>query len=170
LVGTFAVMSALDFSLNNLTLFGLVLAIGIVVDDAIVVVENMERLMSKGMGPMQAARETMTEVGGALVAMGLVLVAVFVPTAFVGGISGQFYSQFGITIAVATMISVAVSLILSPALAGLLFKSDHDKPASKNPISMFFAIERWMLHRQCMENWCADSSEKALSFYWSTLR
>jgi hydrophobe/amphiphile efflux-1 (HAE1) family protein len=139
LVGTFAIMSALDFSLNNLTLFGLVLAIGIVVDDAIVVVENMERLMSEGMGAMQAARETMTEVGGALVAMGLVLVAVFVPTAFVGGISGQFYSQFGITIAVATMISVAVSLILSPALAGLLFKSDHDKPASKNPVSVFFA-------------------------------
>ncbi|MFQ3236363.1 MAG: hydrophobe/amphiphile efflux-1 (HAE1) family protein [Paraglaciecola sp.] len=122
LVGTFAVMSLLGFSLNNLTLFGLVLAIGIVVDDAIVVVENMERLMAKGMRPLPAARETMTEVGGAVMAIGLVLVAVFLPTAFVGGISGQFYSQFGITIAVATIISVAVSLTLSPALAALLFK------------------------------------------------
>jgi hydrophobe/amphiphile efflux-1 (HAE1) family protein len=122
LIGTFAVMSALGFSLNNLTLFGLVLAIGIVVDDAIVVVENMERLLSQGQKPMQAARETMREVGGAVMAIGLVLVAVFLPTAFVGGISGQFYSQFGITIAVATLISVAVSLILSPALSAVLLR------------------------------------------------
>jgi hydrophobe/amphiphile efflux-1 (HAE1) family protein len=122
LIGTFAVMSALGFSLNNLTLFGLVLAIGIVVDDAIVVVENMERLLAQGQKPMQAARETMREVGGAVMAIGLVLVAVFLPTAFVGGISGQFYSQFGITIAVATLISVAVSLILSPALSAVLLK------------------------------------------------
>ncbi len=122
LIGTFAVMSALGFSLNNLTLFGLVLAIGIVVDDAIVVVENMERLLAQGQKPMQAARETMREVGGAVMAIGLVLVAVFLPTALVGGISGQFYSQFGITIAVATLISVAVSLILSPALSAVLLK------------------------------------------------
>jgi hydrophobe/amphiphile efflux-1 (HAE1) family protein len=122
LIGTFAVMSALGFSLNNLTLFGLVLAIGIVVDDAIVVVENMERLLAQGQKPIQAARETMREVGGAVMAIGLVLVAVFLPTAFVGGISGQFYSQFGITIAVATLISVAVSLILSPALSAVLLK------------------------------------------------
>jgi hydrophobe/amphiphile efflux-1 (HAE1) family protein len=129
LIGTFAVMSALGFSLNNLTLFGLVLAIGIVVDDAIVVVENMERLLAEGQKPMQAARETMREVGGAVMAIGLVLVAVFLPTAFVGGISGQFYSQFGITIAVATLISVAVSLILSPALSAVLLKSH--KPAKE---------------------------------------
>lgn len=122
LIGTFAVMSALGFSLNNLTLFGLVLAIGIVVDDAIVVVENMERLLAEGKNPLDAARETMREVGGAVMAIGLVLVAVFLPTAFVGGISGQFYSQFGITIAVATLISVAVSLILSPALSAVLLK------------------------------------------------
>lgn len=129
LVGTFAILSALDFSLNNLTLFGLVLAIGIVVDDAIVVVENMERLMAKGMKPFAAAKQTMTEVGSAVVAIGLVLVAVFIPTAFVGGISGQFYSQFGITIAVATVISVLVSLILSPALAAVLFKPhNHEEP------------------------------------------
>jgi hydrophobe/amphiphile efflux-1 (HAE1) family protein len=129
LIGTFAVMSALGFSLNNLTLFGLVLAIGIVVDDAIVVVENMERLLAQGQKPMQAARETMREVGGAVMAIGLVLVAVFLPTAFVGGISGQFYSQFGITIAVATLISVAVSLILSPALSAVLLKPH--KPAKE---------------------------------------
>jgi len=131
LIGTFAVMSALGFSLNNLTLFGLVLAIGIVVDDAIVVVENMERLLAQGQKPMQAARETMREVGGAVMAIGLVLVAVFLPTAFVGGISGQFYSQFGITIAVATIISVAVSLILSPALSAVLLKAH--KPKKEKP-------------------------------------
>ncbi|GAC04535.1 efflux RND transporter permease subunit [Paraglaciecola chathamensis] len=127
LVGTFAVLSALGFSLNNLTLFGLVLAIGIVVDDAIVVVENMERLMAQGMRPLKAARQTMTEVGGAVLAIGLVLVAVFLPTAFVDGISGQFYSQFGITIAVATIISVSVSLILSPAISAVLFKPHKDE-------------------------------------------
>jgi hydrophobe/amphiphile efflux-1 (HAE1) family protein len=131
LIGTFAVMSALGFSLNNLTLFGLVLAIGIVVDDAIVVVENMERLLSDGKKPIEAARETMREVGGAVMAIGLVLVAVFLPTAFVGGISGQFYSQFGITIAVATIISVAVSLILSPALSAAFLKAH--KPTSSKP-------------------------------------
>ncbi len=131
LIGTFAVMSALGFSLNNLTLFGLVLAIGIVVDDAIVVVENMERLLAQGQKPMEAARETMREVGGAVMAIGLVLVAVFLPTAFVGGISGQFYSQFGITIAVATLISVAVSLILSPALSAVLLKPHQ--PVKEKP-------------------------------------
>ncbi|MBO1256349.1 multidrug efflux RND transporter permease subunit [Alteromonas sp. 5E99-2] len=127
LVGTFAVMSGLGFSINNLTLFGLVLAIGIVVDDAIVVVENMERLLSEGMSPLKAAKETMNEVGGALVAMGLVLVAVFVPTAFVPGITGVFYLQFAITIATATMISVVVSLVLSPALSAVFFKSHSEK-------------------------------------------
>jgi len=140
LVGTFAVMSALDFSLNNLTLFGLVLAIGIVVDDAIVVVENMERLMAEGVGPLKAARDTMSEVGGALIAIGLVLVSVFLPTAFVGGISGQFYSQFGITIAVATIISVLVSLVLSPAIAAVLFKPHptEEQAVKKNRLAQMF--------------------------------
>jgi len=135
LIGTFAVMQAIGFSLNNLTLFGLVLAIGIVVDDAIVVVENMELNMERGMPPKEAARKTMDEVGGALVAMGLVLVAVFLPTAFIQGVSGQFYKQFGVTIAVATMISVIVSLTLSPALAGLLLRPKaHDtQPLSEKP-------------------------------------
>ncbi len=131
LVGTFGVMQAAGFSLNNLSLFGLVLAIGIVVDDAIVVVENMERRLSEGMTPREAARKTMDEVGGALIAIGLVLVAVFLPTTFLGGISGQFYKQFGLTIAVATIISVFVSLTLSPALATLLLKP-HDQSQKKD--------------------------------------
>jgi hydrophobe/amphiphile efflux-1 (HAE1) family protein len=122
LVGTFAVMAALGFSINNLTLFGLVLAVGIVVDDAIVVVENVERHLSDGLPPVEAARRTMDEVSGALVAIALVLAAVFVPTAFIEGISGQFYRQFAITIAVATVISCFCSLTLSPALSALLLR------------------------------------------------
>jgi hydrophobe/amphiphile efflux-1 (HAE1) family protein len=135
LVGTFAVMMALGFSLNNLTLFGLVLAIGIVVDDAIVVVENMERNLHNGMSVRDAARKTMDEVGGALVAIGLVLMSVFVPTAFLEGISGQFYRQFGVTIAVATLISVFVSLTLSPAMATLLLRqSKSGGPVKKSAL------------------------------------
>ncbi|MBC9796592.1 efflux RND transporter permease subunit [Sinomicrobium weinanense] len=127
LIGTFAVMQGLGYSLNYLTLFGLVLAIGIVVDDAIVVVENMERNLREGMSVKKAARKTMNEVGGALIAMGLVLVAVFLPTAFLEGISGQFYSQFGVTIAVATVISVFVSLSLSPAIAAIVMKKHKEE-------------------------------------------
>ena len=133
LIGTFAVMQAIGFSLKNLTLFGLVLAIGIVVDDAIVVVENMERYLAQGFAPKEAARKTMDEVGGALVAIGLVLIAVFIPTAFLDGISGQFYKQFGMTIAVATAISVFVSLTLSPAMAALLMKHEVKDPNKKTP-------------------------------------
>ncbi|HEV7636130.1 MAG TPA: multidrug efflux RND transporter permease subunit [Bradyrhizobium sp.] len=127
LVGTFAVMAALGFSVNNLTLFGLVLAVGIVVDDAIVVVENVERHLRDGMSRRDAALRTMEEVGGALVSIALVLCAVFVPTAFLGGISGQFFQQFAITIAVATAISCFCSLTLSPALASLILQPHHDK-------------------------------------------
>ena len=134
LIGTFAVMQAIGFSLNNLTLFGLVLAIGIVVDDAIVVVENMERYLAKGLSPKDAAHKTMDEVGGALVAIGLVLIAVFIPTAFLDGISGQFYKQFGMTIAVATAISVFVSLTLSPAMAALLMRHEVKDKNKKTPI------------------------------------
>ena len=133
LIGTFAVMQGLGFSLNNLTLFGLVLAIGIVVDDAIVVVENMERYLAKGLSPKEAARKTMDEVGGALVAIGLVLIAVFIPTTFLEGISGQFYKQFGLTIAVATAISVFVSLTLSPAMAALLMRHEAHDNKKKSP-------------------------------------
>jgi hydrophobe/amphiphile efflux-1 (HAE1) family protein len=129
LVGTFAVMAALGFSINNLTLFGLVLAVGIVVDDAIVVVENVERHLEHGMSRRDAALKTMEEVGGALVSIALVLCAVFVPTAFIGGISGQFFQQFAVTIAVATAISCFCSLTLSPALASLLLVPHEEKRA-----------------------------------------
>ena len=127
LVGTFAVMAALGFSINNLTLFGLVLAVGIVVDDAIVVVENVERHLAEGKSRRESALLTMQEVGGALVSIALVLCAVFVPTAFLGGISGQFFQQFAITIAVATAISCFCSLTLSPALASLILQPHHEK-------------------------------------------
>ncbi len=122
LIGTFFVLAAFGFSLNNLTLFGLVLAIGIVVDDAIVVVENVERYLRQGLSPRDAAHKTMDEVGGALVAIALVLCAVFIPTAFITGISGAFYRQFALTIAASTIISGFVSLTLSPALAALLLR------------------------------------------------
>ena len=130
LVGTFAVMAALGFSINNLTLFGLVLAVGIVVDDAIVVVENVERHLEHGMSRRDAALKTMEEVGSALVSIALVLCAVFVPTAFLGGISGQFFQQFAVTIAVATAISCFCSLTLSPALASLILVPHAEKTAA----------------------------------------
>lgn len=136
LIGTLAVLLAFGFSLNMLTLFGLVLAIGIVVDDAIVVVENVERNIALGMAPAAAAHRTMDEVGGAVVSIALVLTAVFVPTAFIPGITGQFYRQFAITIAVSTIISAFNSLTLSPALAALLFKS-HE--AAHQPPRFFLA-------------------------------
>ncbi len=120
LIGTFAALWAFGFSLNNLSLFGLVLAIGIVVDDAIVVVENVEHHLEDGLEPRDAARKAMDEVSGPVVAVALVLCAVFVPTAFVSGITGQFYRQFALTIAVSTVISAFNSLTLSPALAALL--------------------------------------------------
>jgi hydrophobe/amphiphile efflux-1 (HAE1) family protein len=150
LVGTFAVMQAMGFSLNNLTLFGLVLAIGIVVDNAIVVVENVERLMEDGMSPREASIKTMTEVSGALVAMTLVLVAVFLPTTFITGISGQFYRQFGVTITVSTLFSLVVSLTLSPALTALLLKpKDENKKPSKLilPITIFFNGFNWLIDK-----------------------
>jgi HAE1 family hydrophobic/amphiphilic exporter-1 len=123
LVGSFAALAAFGFSLNNLSLFGLVLAIGIVVDDAIVVVENVERLMEReGLSPREAAHKTMDEVSGALIAIALVLMGVFLPTSFIPGISGQFYKQFALTIMSATAISAFVSLTLSPAIAALVLK------------------------------------------------
>ncbi|WP_321899408.1 efflux RND transporter permease subunit [Burkholderia cepacia] len=132
LVGTFAAMAALGYSINNLTLFGLVLAVGIVVDNAIVVVENVERHLSAGAGPRDATLLTMKEVGGALFAITLVLCAVFVPTSFIPGISGQFFRQFGVTIAVSTAISFFTSVTLAPALSAMMLKAhtgDHDGPA-----------------------------------------
>ncbi len=123
LVGTFTILAAVGISLNNLSLFGLVLAVGIVVDDAIVVVENVERNLRLGMTPKEAAHRTMDEVGGALIAIALTLCAVFVPSAFLSGISGQFFRQFAVTIAASTVISCLVSLTLSPALCAMLFRA-----------------------------------------------
>ena len=131
LVGTFFFMGMFGFTLNNLSLFGLVLAIGIVVDDAIVVVENVERNIESGLSPRDAAYKSMDEVGGALVAIALVLCAVFVPSAFITGISGQFYRQFALTIASATIISLIVSLTLSPAMCALLLKRRPERHEEK---------------------------------------
>ncbi|MGO3444479.1 MAG: efflux RND transporter permease subunit [Pseudoalteromonas distincta] len=128
LIGTFAVMQWLGVSINTLSLFGLVLAIGIVVDDAIVVVENVERNIEKGLSPLEATRVAMSEVTGPIIAIALVLSAVFIPTAFITGLSGQFYKQFALTITISTIISAFNSLTLSPALAALLLKSHDAKP------------------------------------------
>lgn len=141
LIGTFFLMSLFGFTLNNLTLFGLVLAVGIVVDDAIVVVENVERNIENGLTPHDAAIRSMDEVGAALIAIALVLCAVFVPSAFITGISGQFYRQFALTIAGATIISLLVSLTLSPALCALLLKPHHERAQPRwwsRPIHGFF--------------------------------
>src|ERR1700757_3903622 len=125
LVGAFTILTIFGISLNNLSLFGLVLAVGIVVDDAIVVVENVERNMRSGMPPLEAAHRTMDEVGGALIAIALTLCAVFIPSAFLAGISGLFFRQFAVTIAASTVISCFVSLTLSPALCAVLFKAHY---------------------------------------------
>ena len=130
IVGTFALMWAFGFSINTLSLFGLVLAIGIVVDDAIVVVENVERNIEEGLSPLAATYKAMQEVSGPIIAISLTLVAVFVPIAFVSGLTGQFYKQFALTIAISTVISAINSLTLSPALAALLLKS-HDAPKDR---------------------------------------
>ena len=157
LVGTFAAMAALGYAINNLTLFGLVLAVGIVVDDAIVVVENVERHLRGGMGRREAALRTMEEVGGALVSIALVLCAVFVPTAFLGGISGQFFQQFAVTIAVATAISCFCSLTLSPALASqiLVPHEEHRSPAAWNVIARAWEGFTGVFNRAF--DWLSDS-------------
>jgi hydrophobe/amphiphile efflux-1 (HAE1) family protein len=132
LIGTFTMLAAVGYSLNNLSLFGLVLAIGIVVDDAIVVVENVERNLERGLTPLEAARTSMDEVSAALVAIVLVLCAVFIPTLFLSGLSGAFYRQFAVTISTATIISLVLSLTLSPALAAILLRQ-HDRPHDGAP-------------------------------------
>jgi hydrophobe/amphiphile efflux-1 (HAE1) family protein len=154
LVGSFLVLLALGYSINSLSLFALVLAVGIVVDDAIVVVENVERNIREGLTPREAAYRTMDEVTGALLAIGLVLLAVFVPTAFVSGIPGKFYREFAVTISAATVISLAVSLTLSPALAALLLRphTPHGHgPAWLRPITTagakFNAGFEWLSNR-----------------------
>ena len=153
LIGTFFFMALMGFTLNNLSLFGLVLAIGIVVDDAIVVVENVERYLRQGKTPREAAYKTMDEVSGALIAMSLVLVAVFLPTAFISGISGAFYRQFAVTIAISTVISLIVSLTLSPALSALLLKAHGEEKTSGlvyhlgRPFNAFFRGFNWVFER-----------------------
>lgn len=145
IVGTFALMWAFGFSINTLSLFGLVLAIGIVVDDAIVVVENVERNIEEGLTPLAATYKAMQEVSGPIIAISLTLVAVFVPIAFVSGLTGQFYKQFALTIAISTVISAINSLTLSPALAALLLKS-HDAPKDRLTLIMdklFGRFFRW---------------------------
>jgi multidrug efflux pump len=150
LIGTFFFMAIFGFTLNNLSLFGLVLAIGIVVDDAIVVVENVERNIEAGLDPRAAAHKSMDEVGAALIAIALVLCAVFVPSAFITGISGQFYRQFALTIAGATIISLIVSLTLSPAMCALLLKPrDRGRSVAwwERPIRGFFRGFNWGFER-----------------------
>ena len=145
IVGTFAVLHVLGFSINALTLFGLVLAIGIVVDDAIVVVENVERNIEKGLSPRQATYRAMQEVSGPIIAIALVLVAVFIPLAFISGLTGQFYRQFAVTIAISTVISAINSLTLSPALAALLLRDHH---APKDRLTRIIdAVFGWLFRR-----------------------
>ena len=152
IIGTFGVMHVFGFSINALTLFGLVLAIGIVVDDAIVVVENVERNIERGLSPIEAAYQAMREVTGPIIAIALVLVAVFVPLAFITGLTGQFYKQFALTVAISTVISAFNSLTLSPALAALLLKS-HDAPkdvltrAMERMLGWFFKRFNRAFHR-----------------------
>src|SRR6201988_4061236 len=164
LVGTFAAMAALGYAINNLTLFGLVLAVGIVVDDAIVVVENVERHLRDGMSRRDAALKTMEEVGGALVSIALVLCAVFVPTAFLGGISGQFFQQFAVTIAVATAISCFCSLTLSPALASQILVPHEEKrpPARWNLIARGWEKFTGLFNRAF--EWASHSYASAAGF------
>ena len=153
LIGCFLVMGAVGLTFNTLSLFGLVLAIGIVVDDAIVVVENVERYLERGLSPKEAAHKTMDEVGGALIAIALVLCAVFLPTTFITGLQGSFYKQFAITIASATVISAFVSLTLSPALAALLLRP-HGHEVRRGlmfrlttPLRWFFFGFNWVFDR-----------------------
>ncbi len=139
IIGTFAVMYVFGFSINALSLFGLVLAIGIVVDDAIVVVENVERNIEEGLSPREATYRAMSEVSGPIIAIALVLCAVFVPLAFISGLTGQFYKQFALTIAISTVISAINSLTLSPAFSALLLKS-HDAPKDRLTRMMDYAF------------------------------
>ncbi|MDT8343506.1 MAG: multidrug efflux RND transporter permease subunit [Thermohalobaculum sp.] len=142
LIGTFVAMQAFGFSLNNLSLFGLVLAIGIVVDDAIIVVENVERYLEEGFTPREAAHRTMDEVGTALIASVLVMLAVFVPVAAISGISGQFFRQFALTISASVAISGVVSLTLSPALAALLMRPRHGT-GREGPLLRVWSVLTW---------------------------
>ena len=160
LVGTFTILAALGASINNLSLFGLVLAVGIVVDDAIVVVENIERNMELGMSPREAAHQTMDEVSAALIAIALTLCAVFVPVAFISGISGLFFRQFAITIAASTVISCFVSLTLSPALCAILLKPHKLGDAPKGPVGLASFINPFFDYFNRAFEWMSSSYGK----------
>src|SRR5207237_8070606 len=147
IIGTFAVMAAMGFSLNNLTLFGLVLAVGIVVDDAIVVVEAVEHHIEHGLSPRDATIQAMAEVSGPVVAIGLVLSAVFIPCAFITGIIGQFFRQFALTIAVSTVISAFNSLTLSPALSAILLRRRTKGAFEPLPWFAFVPVGAWLGHK-----------------------
>jgi len=147
LIGTFACMQGLGVTLNTLSLFGLVLAIGIVVDDAIVVVENVERLIAEGLAPREATHKAMDEVGSALIATTLVLIAVFVPTVFVPSISGKFYQQFALTISISTAISTFVSLTLTPALCALLLKPPREARQTETRFSRLLSAPARLFNR-----------------------
>lgn len=163
LIGTFAIMGMAGVNFNTLSLFGLVLAIGIVVDDAIVVVENVERYLARGFSPVEAAHKTMDEVGGALIAISLVLMGVFIPTAFITGLQGTFYKQFAITIAASTAISAFVSLTLSPAMAAVLLKP-HKNGETEHSIGWYlFAPVRWFF---AGFNWSFD--KLSAGYAWMT--
>jgi multidrug efflux pump len=146
-VGTFAAMAGIGFSLNNLTLFGLVLAIGIVVDDAIVVVEAVEHHIENGLSPRDATIRAMEQVSGPVIAIGLVLAAVFVPAAFISGITGQFFRQFALTIAVSTLISAFNSLTLSPALSAILLRRRERGAFERLPVAIFGLFGAWLGHK-----------------------
>ncbi|MGE0055942.1 MAG: efflux RND transporter permease subunit [Hyphomicrobium sp.] len=166
LIGTFTIMGAAGINFNTLSLFGLVLAIGIVVDDAIVVVENVERYLARGMSPVEAAHKTMDEVGGALIAISLVLMGVFLPTAFITGLQGTFYKQFAITIAASTAISAFVSLTLSPAMAAVLLKP-HKEGEEHHSIGWYlFAPVRWFF---AGFNWFFDKLSAGYAWLTSKL-
>ncbi len=163
LIGTFSIMSALGFSINNLTLFGMVLAIGIVVDDAIVVVEAVEAQMEKGLSPLEATRVAMHEVSGAIIGVSLVLAAVFIPAAFLPGLTGQFFKQFAVTIAISTILSAINSLTLSPALCPLLLRPSHGKDAKRDPIDKLLQLLfGWWFFRPF--NWSFRKGSNAYSW------
>ncbi|RZK02713.1 MAG: efflux RND transporter permease subunit [Novosphingobium sp.] len=164
LIGTFAVLAGVGYSLNNLSLFGLVLAIGIVVDDAIVVVENVERNLEHGLSPREAAHRSMDEVSTALVAIVLVLCAVFIPTMFLTGLTGEFYRQFAVTISSATIISLILSLTLSPALAALLLrpKEEHE-PEGRWARMAYWGGKRFNAGFDRLSDWYARTTRRLLS-------
>jgi multidrug efflux pump len=171
LIGTFAVMAAMGFSLNNLTLFGLVLAIGIVVDDAIVVVENIERWMAKGLPPREATLKAMAEITGPVIAITLVLSSVFVPTAFLAGINGEFYKQFALTIASATIISAINAMTMAPARAVTLIKphTDGHAPEAMPPWGIALlvgALANWLVGGLVLGLFGLDEPEASGGLVW----